>query len=252
MGLASTTLTRVTKDDANRFMRDFEHLGNVGLGVWHYGLLMDGALQSVLSVGVPCSSRGRGALAATAERNDARLLQLCRGGTSTTAPRNTGSRVIALMLEAVESEFGPSLLAAYADPHFGEVGTIYQACNAVHTGWTDPKGQANYVIQGRRMSGWTVRKKFGTRDVARLREIDPQLVVERLRPKMRYVLVAASGTPRRALMRDLEPLRRPYPKREDLGIRSMMVGIGARSAAGLPDDVVPAHVGALGLGFAVS
>jgi hypothetical protein len=142
-------------------------------------------------------------------------------------------------MQEVERRFGPTLVVAYADPYFGEVGTIYQACNAVHTGWTKPKGQANYIVHGRRMSGWTVRKKFGTRDLGRLREIDPDVVVEYLRPKLRYVLVAASGSRRRALLRDLKPMGKPYPKRSDLGIPSMMTGCGARHADGLEPGILP-------------
>lgn len=203
-------------------MRKFEHLGNVGLGVWHYGMYIDEVLSSVLSLGSPCFAKNRGDLSLLAGQHGLQIVQLCRGGTTSTAPRNTGSKAVSLVLGEVENQFGPSLVVAYADPHFGEVGTIYQACNAVHTGWTDPKGQANYVVHGRRMSGWSVRKAFGTRDRRRLRELDPGMTMEYLRPKLRYVLLAARGEKRRRVLRELDSLREPYPKREDLGIRSML------------------------------
>lgn len=218
----STEMHPIDRRAAEQFMRKFEHLGNVGLGVWHYGMFLDEVLSSVLSLGAPCFSGRRGDLAQLAQRQGIGIIQLCRGGTSSSAPRNTGSKAVSMMLGALEQQFGPTLVVAYADPRYGEVGTIYQACNAVHTGWTDPKGQANYVVHGRRMSGWMVRKTFGTRDRTLLRELDPAMRIEYLRPKLRYVMVAAGGVKRQHVLRELETLRKPYPKRDDLGIRSML------------------------------
>ncbi len=41
---------------AAEFMETFEHLGNVGLGVWHWGLEVGGDIVGVVSYGTPCSS----------------------------------------------------------------------------------------------------------------------------------------------------------------------------------------------------
>lgn len=221
MALNTARIITVSKDDAEAFMQAFEHLGNVGLGVWHYGMLLQEKLACVLSFGVPCFSIHRGFLGELARKHKVRVLQLCRGGTADWAPKNTPSKAISLTLEVIERELGSSLVVAYADPHFAEVGTIYQACNAIHTGWTDPKGQANYILNGQPMSGWVVRKRYGTRNRQSLRKIDPYLIIRPLRPKIRYVLVAAS-TPRKArILKDLLALHRPYPKRAELKIPSM-------------------------------
>jgi len=209
-------------------MLEFEHLGNVGLGVWHFGMLVEGRLTCVLSFGVPCFSMSRGTIGEVAAKHKVRILQLCRGGTSATAPRNSPSRAISLTLKVIQKQFGDSIVVAYADPACREVGTIYQACNAIHTGWTRPKGQANYILLGRRLSGWTVRKRYGTRSLLRLREIDPEVIVEHLRPKIRYVLIAAGGSCRRRLLNDLRSLHQPYPKRQLLGVAPMKSREGRR------------------------
>jgi len=52
------------------------------------------------------------------------------------------------------------VVVAYADVLYSEVGTIYQASNAIYTGLTNPKGQANYLINGKLLSGWIVRKNM--------------------------------------------------------------------------------------------
>ena len=221
MPFKTAQIVRVSRADAEAFMLEFEHLGNVGLGVWHFGMVVEGRLACVLSFGVPCFSMGRGVIGELATKHGVRVLQLCRGGTSRGAPRNSPSKAIGLAMRVIYRQFGNCMIVAYADPQCHEVGTIYQACNAVHTGWTKPKGQANYILHGRRLSAWTVRRRYGTRSLVRLRAIDPDVVVEQLRPKIRYVLVAASSSCRRKLMRDLRNLQQPYPKREELNIESM-------------------------------
>jgi hypothetical protein len=221
MPLRTAKIVRVSRAEAEAFMLEFEHLGNVGLGVWHFGMLIEERLTCVLSFGVPCFSMSRGVIGELATKHGVRVLQLCRGGTSAEAPRNSPSRAIGLTLRVIQKQFGNSMVVAYADPVCREVGTIYQACNAIHTGWTKPKGQANYILHGRRLSAWTVRRRYGTRSLLRLKEIDPKVIIEQLRPKIRYLLVAASGSCRRKLLHDLQSLHRPYPKREVLDIASM-------------------------------
>jgi hypothetical protein len=184
-------------------------------------MLVQERLACVLSFGVPCFSIHRGVLGELAKRHKIKVLQLCRGGTADWAPKNTPSKAISLTLEVIERELGSSLVVAYADPLFAEVGTIYQACNAIHTGWTDPKGQANYILNGRHMSGWVVRKRYGTRNRRLLRKIDPHLIIQPLQPKIRYILLAVSAPRKARLLKDLRELHRPYPKRAKLEIPSM-------------------------------
>jgi len=231
MTLRQSFVSQIGADTANEFIEDYEHLGNIGLGVWHFGLFHSGSLVSVVSFGVPCFASGRGQLGTVAEECNARIFQLCRGATVFHAPKNSGSRAISLALRAMYQMHGQCLVVAYADTHFSEVGTIYQACNAVYTGKTNPKGQADYIIHGRRVSGWVVRKRYGTRCRKALRKIDRDMEILPLRRKFRYVLVAGPSRFRRHCYNRLEPLRQPYPKRSQLGIPEMNVAdlVGNRS-----------------------
>lgn len=217
--------------DAREFISQHEHLGDVGLGVWHYGMFLDDRLAVVQSFGTTCFNLHRGAISEICKRHSLKAIQLCRGATANWAPKNAPSRAIGLSLRELRTEFGPVLVVAYADPRFGEVGTIYQACNAICLGWTDPKGQANYIIQGRRMSGWAVRKLYGTRDRVKLAKIDPSLQVIALSPKIRYAMVVAPCEIKRHALRELSALSIQNPKRENLGIPSMDVSGGIRRSA---------------------
>lgn len=213
--------TAVPRLCADKFMKEFEHLGNIGLGVWHYGYYIDDKLASVLSFGVPCFSPKRSFLHVITSSYDLRLLQLCRGGTADWAPKNTPSHTIGLALHEIQKCFGCSLIVAYADPSIGEIGTIYQSCNAVYTGWTNPKGQANYIIGGKHMSGWSVRKLYGTRDRLQLRALFPDMIIEPLIPKLRYVLVAAPKSLKKIIINEMSTITLPYLSRKDLHMPSM-------------------------------
>jgi hypothetical protein len=120
-----------------------------------------------------------------------------------------------------QQERGSCLVVAYADRLFNEMGTIYQACNALYTGQTDPKDQANYIVEGRWMSGWSVRKKYGSRSMEILKRVDENVVKIPLNAKYRYVFVQAPPRKKQMVIRALSPFAAPYPKRNTEQIPSM-------------------------------
>ena len=207
------SVQRVPAQDAAQFMDRFEVLGNVGLAVWHWGLVSGGQLVSVVSFGTTCFSPRRGFLGGIASQANCRILQLCRGATAPEAPRNSPSHLLSTACNRIYKDMGCLLIVAYADPNLGETGTIYQACNAIYTGMTDPGGQANYIVLGKSMSGWQVRKKYGTRSRARLSTIDPDVKILPLTPKHRYVLLACPRRKKRHVRRLLAPRTLPYPNK---------------------------------------
>jgi hypothetical protein len=225
------TLIRLQKIDfatAARFFATYEHLGNCGLGVWHWGAFApqlaskkDDELIGAVSFGTTCFSRNRGLLSSVAVKFGLNIYQICRGGTASSAPFNTPSRVVSMALAELEKLRGPCLVVAYADRTYNEVGTIYQACNALYTGLTNPKDQANYIINGKLTSGWLVRKRYGTRSMKALRLIEPNIVKLPLNNKYRYVFVQAPPRERARILRELRPLLLPYPTRDSERIPPM-------------------------------
>lgn len=221
--LANTRLVSVSRFLAEEFMQKHEHLRNVGLGVWHWGLDLEGRLAGVVSYGTPCFSNKRGWLNDVARDVNCGIIQLCRGGSAHWSPKATASHLICLANKAMYRLRGPILVVAYADPTLCEIGTIYQACNAIYTGLTEPKGQANYMIHGRKLSGWQVRKLYGTRSRAKLLEIDPNYEVLPLNRKHRYIMLAAPRQTKSYLRKLLIHISLPYPKRDKEGVGNMVV-----------------------------
>ena len=211
--VSETRIARIARSEANDFLARFEILGNVGLGVWHWGLWYEQDLLSVISFGTTCFGGRRGWIAKSANTNGVRLFQLCRGGTLPDAPKRIPSRAISLASRAMRELHGPFITVAYADEALGEIGTIYQACGALYTGMTNPKGQANYIINDKLKSAWQVRRTYGTRDKKRLAKIDPNLKVILLKPKHRYLFVFAPRLAKKRIIDSVAKYVQAYPRR---------------------------------------
>jgi len=220
--LENSRLVKVSTLFAEDFMQRFEHLGNVGLGVWHWGLEFDGKLAAAVSYGTTCFPTNRGWLAGIAREVGCGIVQLCRGGSTPWSPKGTASRLIALANRAMYKLKGTLLIVAYADPELCEIGTIYQACNAIYTGRTEPKGQAHYIIHGEKLTGWQVYKRYGTRNRSNLSAIDPKHQMLPLHKKHRYIMITGPPRTRHLLRKIIVPYALPYPKREKSGIGQMV------------------------------
>lgn len=211
--ISETRIARIALSEAADFLAGFEILGNVGLGVWHWGLRHQHDLLSVITFGTTCFGGRRGWIANSANTNGARVFQLCRGGTLPDAPKGIPSRAISLASRAMRDLHGPFIAVAYADEALGEIGTIYQASGALYTGLTNPKGQANYIINDKLESAWQVRRKYGTRDRKRLAEIGLNVEVILLKPKHRYVFVCAPRLTKKRIINTVAKYVQPYPRR---------------------------------------
>jgi hypothetical protein len=208
---------------AQTFFKTYEHLGNCGLGVWHWGAFEGDTIVGVVSFGTTCFASSRGLLPTVANRFGLAIYQICRGGTIHTAPLNTPSQILSCAMRELRRRRGECLIVAYSDRAYNEIGTIYQACNGLYTGQTRPKNQSNYIIHGRTMNGWLVRKKYGTRAITELKRIDPAIVKIPLTPKYRYVFVQAPRRTKIKVLRALGPFSLPYPSRQSENIEPMNV-----------------------------
>jgi hypothetical protein len=214
---------RIDYSDAADFYDKYEHLGDPGRGVYHWGAFRDQTLVSAVSFGSTCFAIHENMFADLSDKHGVNVYQLTRGGTNPSAPKNTGSWTVSRGLKQLKYLRGGSLVVAYSDPKYNEIGTIYQAANFLYLGKTQPKGQSNYIIDGEWMSGWTVRNTYGTRSMRKLRSLGLEVQRIPLRPKYRYVYPAASQSTKRNLVADLKDMVSPYPKREEEGVSQMNI-----------------------------
>ena len=120
------------------------------------------------------------------------------------------SRIIAISLRMLKREMpGLRLVVSFADPEHCHVGGIYQAGGWVFTGVSDVSDE--YIVNGRRLHGRSLSNKKPAHLTRKqtLALLDPDYKVIRCLPKYRYLYPLDD-----AMRRQIEPLRKPYPKRE--------------------------------------
>lgn len=120
------------------------------------------------------------------------------------------SQVVAVALKLLKSKSsGVRLVVSYADPNHDHNGAIYQAGNWVYTGQTgtdfEAIDQAGRKWHSRQVSRTGVKRQYGT--LRRVPRHDQCQIVSLL-GKHRYLYPLD-----RAMRRQIEPLRQPYPKR---------------------------------------
>ena len=115
------------------------------------------------------------------------------------------SRIVSIAIKMIRKQYrGLRLIVSFADPSMGHNGAIYQAMNWIYCGMSDPDKM--YFYQGRWQHSREIRGGAfgGTR---KLKDYSSLSTKEAPR-KFRYLY------PLDDLMRkQIEPLRKPYPKR---------------------------------------
>jgi len=125
--------------------------------------------------------------------------------------RHIGSvtRIISLSVKMLRKHSpGLRLIVSFADPEHNHVGGIYQAGNWIYTGMTQASDE--YIVNGKRWHGRALRHEkpahLTTKQAAKM--IDPNFVAIKGSSKYRYLYPLDS-----AMRAQIEPLRKPYPKR---------------------------------------
>lgn len=207
---------------AQDFFAKYEHLGNCGLGVWHYALFDENnEIFSVVSFGSTNFNANRSFIGKIANKYGIRVVQLTRGGTKFNAPKNIPSFTIKKAMSEIKNRFGDCLIIAYSDTKWNEIGTIYQASNFMYLGTTNPKGQANYIVDNRIISGWDIRKRYGTRKMSILENEINDIKKIPLTPKHLYLYINSSRKLKNKIVVELSSKIKEYPKRKDLNVGSM-------------------------------
>ena len=120
------------------------------------------------------------------------------------------SRIVAIAVRLLKkTNPGLRLIVSFADPEHGHVGGIYQAGGWVYAGMT--RASDEYIVNGKRWHGRALRHKkpdhLTTKQAAKA--LDPNFQVVKGSSKYRYLYPLDED-----MRRQIEPLRKPYPKRE--------------------------------------
>lgn len=119
------------------------------------------------------------------------------------------SKIVAIALKMLKREMpGLKLVVSFADPEHGHNGAIYQAMNWIYAG--NSLASDEYIINGKHWHGRALRHEkpahLTTKEACAL--IDPNFQIVKGSSKYRYLMPLDD-----AMRKQIEPLRKPYPKR---------------------------------------
>jgi hypothetical protein len=199
--------------EAQTFIEKYEWLGNVGAASLGFGLFLENHLAAVVCFAPPTAPTGFTKLCPSVPRR--KIWQLCRGASAHWAPKHAASMLISAALRQLRRDRGIRLVIAYADPQAGEIGTVYQAANAIYLGLTDARGPGHYVINGQRMHPRAVHRAYGSARHEVLAKIDSSYERHQRNRKHRYLFLLDSGRARRRVLDQVSHMSKPYPKRHE-------------------------------------
>jgi hypothetical protein len=209
----------VTRKMAKQIILRYEWLGKMSNTSLHYGIFFGLHCAGVACVGYGASMAGAHHHEQFGISRDD-MLTLARGACVHWAPPLTNSRLISWTCKLLQRNNTGKLIWATADSDAGEIGTIYQACNWVCVGLSSSVArQDNEVIapngrayNRRSIGGWA--QKQGIRFVE-MKEalLSNGWTFQPGNPKHRYAYVLDKKDS--ALVRRVESMRQPYPKRLD-------------------------------------
>ena len=210
--LQNYEITEIDYNMAKEFILRYEWLGNMGTSKYCYGMLFSGQLASVVCYGAPVAPSKYAKILGFNNFNS--IIQLCRGATAYWAPKYVPSKLISYTIKLINKKLGVRAVIAYADPLAGEIGTIYQACNAFYIGMTSPGGGKRYIINGHSYDPRKVHKKFGSRAQNHLSVIDPNYKVQTINSKHRYLFILGTNYERELVFNRIKDIILEYPKRD--------------------------------------
>lgn len=204
------SIKKISYLEAKDFIIKYEWLKNMGTSKICYGIYFSGFLGGVVCFGP---------LVAPTKYVDLfgkdfskSIIQLTRGASTFWTPRWCSSKLISKSLKSIYSEYGYKIVVCYCDPDAGEIGIVYQSCNAYYIGLTNPGGGKRYIINGHSYDPRKVVSKFGSRAHKFLLNIDKNYKTIPINRKHRYIFLLGTRHDRKKAIDRVKTLIMPYPK----------------------------------------
>lgn len=216
LSLKAARVRRIGRPIAWKVISNFEWLGTLPPCSDYFGLFFGDYCGGVAcySIGSAGSAMMMGPYLGVTQRD---IAYLCRGACVHWCPSGAAPKLINVSARIAHESTGAKIAIAYSDTDAGEIGTVYQAAGWVCMGlgvkdwqWVTPSG--------------ATRNRSTTRDVVRRNgctwgEAIKALIAagwrqQPVNPKWRYVKILGTGADYASLLKRVNSLRVPYPKRK--------------------------------------
>lgn len=216
----NATVREISFDEAKNVIMANEWLGNMGTTEWTYGLFFGKYLAAVTCFGSTAGTNVAASICGEEHRH--KVTTLCRGAAVHWAHPHSASFLVSSACREMTKK-GYHIVVAYSDPEAGEVGTIYQACNFLYCGTTNPtekfRRPDGKIYDSKQVSNLRRDRRGGTRKYKHSRAQQKKLMLEqgceffKGTAKHRYVGIFGDKRIKRMLGAALQWEVQPYPKR---------------------------------------
>ena len=212
----------ITFEAASNIILEYEWLGNMGTTEFAFGIFFQNNLGGAVCFGRTAGTNTYHSVAGEQYFNHA--ITLCRGACVHWAHKHSASKLISSACRMMVPH-GFNIFIAYSDPEAGEIGTVYQACNWLYCGVTNPTEKfetpSGEIKDARLVSAYTRDRTGGTLKYKRTRAEQKALMLRsgyrffKGHSKHRYVhIVARTRREEKQIRNALQWPVLPYPKRD--------------------------------------
>jgi len=143
-----------------------------------------------------------------------KIILLNRGVCLHWTPKNTGSKLIMDSVKQLPDKY--EVITCTVDHLAGEIGTIYQACNFHYVGsMRKSRDRVGLMLNGKLYNSRAIRQKFGHQRKKEILALHPDAEFVKQKSKDRYFLFRGCKRTRKAHLKAIEHIVKPYPKRKE-------------------------------------
>ena len=212
LDISVSTIEPIEFKDAKRIIEEYEYLGGLSaMNQYMFGLYFPHKTNgNKLLSGAIVFSNDYAQNTGVWDRFIGETLLLNRGACAFWCPKGSNSHFIMSAIKQLPEKY--RVITATVDEDAGEIGTIYQACNFYYVGvMRKNKQRISVIIDGKKYSSLSARKKFGTIGMAKLKAMFPDCEFVFGKSKARYFYFRGSKREKKYNLKQITTME--YPKR---------------------------------------
>lgn len=221
LDIKNSEIKEIDYKTARSIILEYEWLGTMGTTQYHFGIYYDGCLAGVVCYGyfqaMNTNSGGHPYAPYVGVKYSKNGIQLSRGACVHWSHKHSGSKLISQSLKTM-SQRGYKYTIAFSDPEAGEIGTLYQATNWYYLGIGKTNHYDIYYKNGKLyLNDRDFYKKYkivGKINMEKWIMDKEHLKIKLRKPKGRYIKLIGNKKENKEMMKVLNPLIKPFPKRE--------------------------------------
>lgn len=252
LSISKAVVKPIDRNTCESIIMEYEWLGCMPAVVWFmYGIFFDGACGGVVcygpeyseNLGKICREQGKKGADWSKYGYEGKMILLSRGACTHWAHPHSGSFLIRRSMDLLPKKY--EVVTATTDHAAGEIGTIYQACGFTYVGSMRDSNvnvksglldRDGWLINGKIWSARSIRARCGSTKIEDIKKHFPNVEKIPQHAKHRYFAFRGSKGAKKANLKAISHLIKPYPKRASEGSMATRCDSITKSSVQSTDD----------------